>query len=109
MPQKDITLERLEAHIYEIIDDLKENPISEAELNKAKNNALAQDIFRRDSPERIGAHIGQLEIAGYGWEGINEYPVNIQKVNTEDIMAAAAKYFTEDNRTVGYLVPTEVK
>lgn len=109
MPQKDVTLERLEAHIYEVLDELKENPVSEAELNKAKNNALAQDIFRRDSPERIGAHIGQLEIAGYGWEGINEYPVNIQKVNTDDIMAAAVKYFTEDNRTVGYLVPVEVK
>jgi len=109
IPQKDVTLETLEAQIYEVLDELKENPVSEAELKKAKNNALAQDVFRRDSPERIGAHIGQLEIAGHGWQSINEYPINIQKVNTEDVMAAAARYFTEDNRTVGYLVPAEVK
>lgn len=109
IPQKDIDLEMLEVEIYDVLDNLKNIPLSEAELTKAKNKALAQDIFRRDSPERIGAHIGQLEIAGHGWESINEYPASIQKVNIEDVMAVAEKYFTQDNRTVGYLVPTEVK
>lgn len=109
IPQKDVSLEMLEEQVYNVLDDMKENPVSEAELNKAKNMALAQDVFRRDSPERIGAHMGQLEIAGHGWESINEYPVNIQKVEIDDIMAAAERYFTEDNRTVGYLVPAEVE
>ncbi len=109
IPQQDIDLGTLEEEIYRVLENLKSTPISENELTKAKNKALAQDIYRRDSPERIGAHIGQLEIAGHGWESINEYPASIQKVNIEDVMAVAQKYLTQDNRTVGYLVPTEVK
>ncbi len=109
LPQKDIDLTLLEEKIYEEIENLKNIMVSEEELTKAKTKALAQAVYRRDSPERIGAYIGQLEIAGHGWENINEYPIRIQKVSREEIIEVANKYFTADNRTVGYLVPVEVQ
>lgn len=109
IPQKDVDLDALEREIYNELNDLKENAISQTELMKAQNKALAQAVYRRDSPESIGGYIGLLEVAGHGWEGINEYPVKIQKVSVEDVSAAAAEYFTENNRTVGYLTQAEVE
>ena len=109
IPQKDVHIDDLEREIFSEIDDLKMNPVSDSELEKAKNKALAQAVYRQDSPERIGYYIGQLEITGRGWREINNYPVEIQKVSKEKIMEVASEYFTQDNRTVGRLVSTEVQ
>jgi zinc protease len=109
IPQTGIALDKLEREIYAEIDELKNDMVSDAELDKAKNQALAQAVYRQDSPERIGFYIGQLEIEGRGWQNINNYPVEIQKVSKEEIVEAANRYFSQENRTVGYLVPMEVK
>jgi zinc protease len=109
IPQTGIDLSILEQEIYEEIDKLKTMAVSDAELDKAKNQALAQAVYRRDSPQSIGFYIGQLEIAGHGWEHINEYPIRIQEVTKEEIIETAKKYLTQDNRTVGYLVSMETK
>jgi zinc protease len=107
MPQSGISLDSLEAEILHEIERLKYEPVSEKELNKAKNQALAQSIYERDSPARIGLSIGWWEIESGSWENMNRYPEEIQKVTADDIMAVAQQYFTHNNRTVGYLLPRE--
>ena len=109
IPQTGVDVEVLENEIYRELDQLKQVMVSDSELDKAKNQALAQAVYRQDSPERIGYYIGQLETAGRSWQQINNYPIEIQEVSKEQIMAVANKYFTQDNRTVGYLVPAEAE
>jgi zinc protease len=109
IPQAGIDINTLEQAIYGELEDLKNTLVSQAELDKAKNQALAQAVYQQDSPERIGYYIGQLEIIGRGWEHINQYPIEIQKVSREEIMSAAQKYFGQDNRTVGQLVSQEAE
>ena len=109
IPQNEVDIGELEQAIYEEMNELKVTQVSDAELDKAKNQALAQAVCRRDSPQSIGFYLGQLEVAGYGWENINEYPVRIQEVTKEEIMEAAKKYFTQDNRTVGYVISEEAE
>ena len=109
IPQSGVDIVLLEQEIYNEIEKLKSMAVSDAELAKANNQALAQAVYRQDSPERIGYYIGHLEITGLGWERINRYPVEIQKISKEEIMEAANKYFTQDNRTVGYLISGEAQ
>jgi zinc protease len=109
IPQADVDLSTLEEAIYEEIESLKNTVVTQDELDKAKNQALAQAVYRQDSAERIGFYIGQLEITGRGWKQINQYPVKIQGVNEKEIMEAAQNYFTQDNRTVGYLIAPEAE
>ena len=109
IPQAGVDITTLEQEIYGEIEDLKNTLVSQAELDKAKNQALAQAVYQQDSPERIGYSIGQLEITGTGWEHINQYPIEIQKVSRDEIMSAAQKYFGQDNRTVGQLVSQEAE
>jgi predicted Zn-dependent peptidase len=70
---------------------------------------LAQTIYRQDSAAGIGFALGWWEIEGGGWQNINRYPEEVQKLTKEDILEVAQKYFRKDNRTVGYLLPKEEK
>jgi len=109
IPQTGIDISSLENEIDKEIERLKVEEVSDEELTKAKNQVLAQTIYRRDSPAGMGFTIGRWEIEGGGWQNINLYPEEIQKVTKKDIMGVAKKYFIKDNRTVGYLLPMEAR
>ncbi len=105
IPQINISLENLEYEIYAQIERLKTGDINDDEIEKAKNQTLAQFVFRQDSPSGIGFTLGYWEIVGGGWQNINIYPEKIMSVTKDDIVRVANQYFTEKNRTVGYLIP----
>ncbi|MGQ9702520.1 MAG: M16 family metallopeptidase [bacterium] len=105
IPQMNINLENLESEIYAEIERLKTGDIEEGEIEKAKNQVLAQFVFRQDSPTGIGFTLGNWEIISGTWQNINIYPEKIQSVTKEDIVRVAKQYFNEKNRIVGYLIP----
>lgn len=105
IPQINISLENLEHEVYAQIERLRTGDISDDEIEKAKNQTLAQFVFRQDSPSGIGFTLGYWEIVGGGWQNINIYPEKILSVTKDDIVRVANQYFTEKNRTVGYLIP----
>ena len=107
IPQADIALADLENAIYREIDSLKTVAVLDAELRKAKNQALASAVYQQDSPAGIGMRLGSWEIEAGGWEKLNKYFEEIQEVSKEDIIRVAQTYLTKDNRTVGYLLPEE--
>jgi hypothetical protein len=74
------------------------------ELEKVKNQIEAAFIFAQDSIFYQAMLLGQYEIVT-GWRTIDNYLPSIQKVAPEDIQRVAKKYLTEDNRTVGILIP----
>ncbi len=105
IPQTGVEIERLEQEIYTEIDRLKKGEITDEEIVKAKNQTLAQSIFRQDSPSGIGFAIGYWEVLTNSWNNINLYPERILSVTKGDIERVANQYFIEENRTVGYLLP----
>lgn len=105
IPQMNIGLESFEFEIYAQIERLKSGDISDDEIEKAKNQTIAQFVFRQDSPTGIGFTLGYWEIISGTWQNINIYPEKILSVSKDDIIRVANQYFTEDNRTVGYLMP----
>ncbi|MEK6713616.1 MAG: insulinase family protein, partial [Nitrospirota bacterium] len=62
-------------------------------------------IMGQDSVFYQAMLIGQLETTGAGTGYLESYIDEIRKVTAEDIMRVAQTYFSEDNRTVGVLVP----
>ncbi len=105
IPQAGIEIETLEREIHNEIERLKRGDLSNEEIERAKNQALAQFVFRQDSPTGIGFTIGTLEIIGGSWRLINLYPEKLPLITKDEIVRVANQYFTEDNRTVGYLLP----
>lgn len=96
----------VERALYSEMEGLKNAPPSDKELQKAKNQIEASFIFGQDSLYLQAMNIGSFEMLG-SWRLMDKYLEGIRKVTPRDIQEAAKKYLTEDNRTVGILVPAK--
>lgn len=99
-------VEDVEKALYAEIDKFKNEPVSEKELTKAKNQTEASFIMGQDSNFNRAMLLGQYETVA-SWKLLDKYVDGIRKVTAEDVMRVAKQYFSEDNRTVGVLVPVK--
>jgi zinc protease len=101
-PGKDIA--DVEKGLSAEIERSKSAPPSEMEIQKAKNQIEASFIFGQDSLYMQAMKLGLFEVIG-GWRLMHAYLEGIRKVTPEDVQRVARKYLTEDNLTVGILIP----
>ena len=101
-PGKDI--KDVENALYAEIEKIKKELPSEREVQKAKNQIEASFVMGQDSIYYQAQIAGMFEMLG-SWKLKEQYLENIKKVMPEDISMAAKKYLTEDNRTLGILIP----
>jgi zinc protease len=104
MPGK--STDEVEKALYAEIERLKNEPVADEELQKAKNQAEASFVMSQDSVFYQAMLLGQFETVAE-WRIYARYLDNIRAVKKEDIQRVAREYFTEDNRTVGILVPVK--
>jgi len=98
---------RCESLLYEEIDRLAQEPPSEREVQKARNQ-LAAAFYR--SLETIGDKalvLGRSDVYFGDPKAILESAGRFDKVTPDDVRRVARTYFTRDNRTVSVLVPVE--
>ena len=98
------TTAEVEQALYGEIDRLKGEPVTDEEIQKAKNQAEAAFIMGQDSVFYQAMLLGQYETVAE-WRLLGKYLDGIRAVNKDDIQRVAKQYFTEENRTVGILVP----
>lgn len=87
------------------IDKLKNEPVNEKELQKAKNQLESEFIFGLQSVEDKGDQIGYYQTLLGDYSKLFEEAKKFQQVTAEDVMRVAKKYFNENNRNVVVLVP----
>lgn len=97
--------EALEAALEKEIARLQSKPVTEKELEKAKNQIAAEYLMGSDSNFFRAMQIGTAETVGAGYRYVFDYVGNIQGVKAEDVQAVAKKYLTEDLKSVGILIP----
>ncbi len=95
----DIRAEQLEEAIYDVIEDLKNNPVPEEELQKVKNQLRVQKIRFMDIMSGIGILFTLGANAGMGdWTEVNNNPKMCELVTAEDVQRVANEYFADDQR-----------
>ena len=104
MPGK--TTEEVEKALYAEIEKIKTTPVTDEELKKAKNQIEAGFVMGQDSVFYQAMLLGQYETVA-NEKLLEKYLENIRAVTKEDVQRVAKEYFSEDNRTVGILVPTK--
>ncbi len=102
MPGK--STDEVEKALYAEVEKLKTEPVTDEELQKAKNQIEASFIMGQDSVFYQAMLLGQFETVA-NWKLLETYVDSIRAVKREDIQRVAKLYFSEDNRTVGILVP----
>jgi zinc protease len=106
LPDKETA--QVERALDQVIDRVKTDPVTERELEKAKNQVEAAFILGQDSVFGQARRIGAFEMASR-WQLLENYVATIRKVTAEDMLRVARKYLDPDRRTVGVLVPTKEK
>jgi zinc protease len=106
-------LAAVERAALEEIERLKTEKVEESELAKAKRQIEADLVFTSEQFLQQAILLGQYETIAFdqrlpeearGYRYLDRYLDRIGRISPEDISRVAGKYFTEDNRTVGYLV-----
>jgi zinc protease len=95
----------LEKGIWQTIQEITVNGITEAELKRIKTQLLASQIYKRDSIFAQAMEIGSAEIAYISWRDLDRIIERIQQIQSEQIKAVAKQYFIVDNLTVVTLDP----
>ncbi|MBI2988050.1 MAG: insulinase family protein [Deltaproteobacteria bacterium] len=106
MPDKEPA--EVERAVDSLLERARSEPVSERELEKAKNQIEAGFIFGQDSIFGQAMRIGQYESAA-GWRFLDSYLAGVRKVTAADVLKVAKQYLDPDRRTVGILIPVKEK
>src|SRR5437899_685162 len=93
------TVEALQG-LYEEIDNLNKQPISDDEIKRAKDSILNSFVFNFDSPDKVLRERMAYEFYGYPADFLEKYRAGIEKVQTPDVTRAGAKYLHKEKLRV---------
>ena len=93
------TIEAIQA-AGEDIENLAKQPITDDEIQRAKDAILNAFIFRLDSPDKILAERMTYEYYGYPPDWLDRYQAEIKKVTAADVNRVATKYMHRDQLAV---------
>jgi zinc protease len=84
----------------EDIENLSKQPITDQEIQHAKDAILNAFVFRLDSPDKILAERMTYEYYGYPPDWLDKYQEEVKKVSTADVNRVALKYMHRDQMAV---------
>jgi zinc protease len=103
----------VERAILEEVDRLKRADLSDAEIDRAKRQIEASLVLGSEEALQQAMLLGQYETISCGehipsesrgFHYLDSLLERIDAVTAEELATVAKEYFTEDNRTVGYLI-----
>jgi zinc protease len=104
-PKQGIDPQQCEKAIYEELDRASNTPVSDKELEKAKNIRLVEFYRQMRTINGRANTIGTYEVFFGDYNKLFDAAKNYSAVSKEDILRVAKTYFGANNRTVATLVP----
>jgi zinc protease len=104
-PKKGVDPSACEKAIYEELERAKNSPITDEELEKAKNIRLVEFYQQMRTISGRANTIGTYEVFFGDYNKLFDAAKNYAAVTKEDIRRVAKTYFGPNNRTVATLIP----
>jgi zinc protease len=104
-PKAGVSPETVEKIVYEELDRVRNAPVSDQELEKAKNILLAGFYRSMKTINGKANALGSYEVFFGDYRKMFTAADDYSKVTKQDLQRVATKYFTETNRTVATLIP----
>ena len=104
-PKENIAPAAVEKEVYEELERVKTNLITDDELGKAKNILLANFYRNLKTINGKASALGSYEVFFGGYHRLFTAADEFNKVTKEDVQRVAQKYFSDKNRTVATLIP----
>ncbi|NQU74324.1 MAG: insulinase family protein [Candidatus Omnitrophica bacterium] len=93
--------------ILKEIERLKDHPITDKELKKAKNQVLSAYIFSRQTVQGQAGDLASGEVITGDYDFSKKYVSGIKAVNKKMLLEVARKYLTKENMAIIKLLPKE--
>jgi zinc protease len=105
-PSSGVDFAKIEKALFAQVEKLITQPISERELQRAKNGLITQHLFAQDSVDRIAWLIGRMSSNDSDWKIlVEEYPARVQKVTSQEIKKVAERYLQIKHAAIGTFHP----
>jgi zinc protease len=104
-PRSGVEPARAEKVLFEEVDRLRNQPVTEQELRKAKNQLLADHYRQLKTINGRANLLGEYEVFYGDYHKLYTVEQAYEDVTIADIQRVAAKYLTEKNRTIATLIP----
>ena len=88
------------------VERIQREPLSDRELQKAKNQIESEFLFAQDSVHMLANLLGRYETVA-SWKLLDGFVDGVRKVTAADVQRVARQYLTQDNRTVAILIPVK--
>jgi zinc protease len=105
VPAKGKTPEQLEAALRAEVAKVAREGVSEAELTRVKTQWIASEVYKLDSVMNQARELGSFWIQGLPMDASEQLIQRLRGVTAAQVQAVAAKYFGDDQLTVGILRP----
>lgn len=107
-PAQGKSLEEVLAQFTQEVQKLQQQPVSEMELSRAKNQAIANYILSNRDIGSQAQQLGYNQIVAGDYRFSDRYLTKLNQVTAAEIQRVANIYFQSDRRVVGKFEPTQV-
>ena len=105
MPAAGKTAAQVEAALRAQVERIAREGVSEAELARVKTQWVASEVYKLDSVMGQAQELGNYWVQGLPSDAGERTIERLRGVTAAQVQAVAAKYFGDDQLTVGTLVP----
>ena len=98
-----IQIRNLKRYILREIEKIKTQPVTDTELDKAKNQIKMEYIKNLESNDELASMLSYYEVLFGDYRYISDYLKVIDRVSARDIQKAAKHYLNKENCTIAFL------
>ncbi|MES3004396.1 MAG: pitrilysin family protein [Pseudomonadota bacterium] len=105
VPARGKTAEQVEAALRAEVAKVARDGVSEAELTRVKTQWIASEVYKLDSVMNQARELGSFWVEGFPLDAGERLIQRLRGVTAEQVKSVAARYFGDDQMTVGILRP----
>jgi len=105
LPNQTHSIAQLESAIWQILGQLKNEPISPDEMERVKAQLISERVYKMDTIQGQATELGALASVGLDWRLSENLIDQIKTITPEQVQKVAQKYLTKERLTVAEVVP----
>ena len=105
-PAQTHSVAELKQAILTAVSQLQQQPVAQQELERIKNQVVAERVYARDSMYYQGMLLGHMVVLDLPWTLADDYVEHLKQVTAAQVQAVARKYLQPDYLTTAELIPT---
>ena len=97
--------ETVEQRMLDAVQRLRDEPISDEELAKAKRILRTQTVFGREGASNYVYEMSEA-VSSADWNWFFDFPDAVEQVTADDVRRVARDYFRRSQMTAGWFIPS---